>query len=292
MPARFLTVVALLQANNELTMLPGFLTEDPSGSDPDPASGVTVEFFDDDGALLLRHRVAAARIWTDGPAVAARLIEGKVPFPPASRRLVIREGDAALHESTVPEHGPTVRIDWEPPELAEGRHIVRWAAEHPDGLALTYVTCYSGDDGRTWRPVSLASPEPEIEVDFDRLPGSRRARIGIFATDGVNTALETSRRFAVTRKKCQPMIIAPRDGLAVTSGESVTFVGQGYLLEEDQPELENLTWRSSIDGALGRGPAVQARPSDGHHEIILAAGRGARRAEARIEIDVTPLDAV
>jgi hypothetical protein len=124
-------------------------------------------------------------------------------------------------------------------------------------------------------------------VDFDLLPGGDRCRIGVLATDGVNTIVAESPSFAVPVKPCRAMILAPEDGSSFAIGELVLLQGQGYYLEEQQAETEELVWTSSQAGELGRGMTVEVKGlSPGLHRITLRAGTGERAGEASISIGI------
>ena len=146
------------------------------------------------------------------------------------------------------------------------------------------MVCYSNTDGADWHFLSFTIQEPVYEVDFDRLPGGTRCQVGVVASDGVNTVLTATRSFPVPTKPCQALILAPEEGATVGAGETVTLQGQGYYLEEREPELEQLDWSSSVDGALGTGPVLDVALSPGTHQITLRAGTRERRCEATVGV--------
>jgi hypothetical protein len=86
------------------------------------------------------------------------------------------------------------------------------------------------------------------------------------------------------------MVLAPENGASASIGSVVLLRGQGYFLEEAQPETVVLAWNSSIDGELGRGTVVEWRPrSEGEHRIVLTAGADDRQGSADITIQVRRL---
>jgi hypothetical protein len=282
-PTRFLTVSGILFADNRLLLHPGFLTDDPADPSGEGEESLLAELVDEGGRVLLRHRLGAARFVTDGEPMAERAVLGKLPFPPETRTVRFLRDGLLLHELDVPESPPQVRLEWEPPDRPEGRQVIKWSGEHPDGLSLHFLPCYSNDGGKSFRPLSLPTEQSSVEVDFDLLPGGR-ARVALLATDGANTVRAESRVFKVDRRPCLATILSPEPGTTVPGGEEVWLQGQGYYLEEARAELEQLEWESSLDGSLGSGAIVAVILSEGVHTITLRAGTARRQGETSIEL--------
>jgi len=279
-----MTVTGVLLPDNRLLLQPGFLTTETLYAAEDPESDLVVELFDDGGRPLLRFRLPVSPLAADG-AVAEQAVLGKVPFPADTRRLRFYRDDVPIHELEVPAGKPEVSLEWDPPEVVEGRHVVSWTGAHPDGLELHYILGYSTNGGHTWQPLTLPTPETQREVDFATLPGGR-GRLGVFATDGANTVLAESSSFRVPAKGCLATILAPEDGARVEPGEPLWLEGQGLYLEERRLELERVRWTSSLDGELGREPALAVRLSPGRHRITFSAGSGRLRSETQITVEV------
>jgi hypothetical protein len=125
-------------------------------------------------------------------------------------------------------------------------------------------------------------------VDFEQLPGGEACRVGVIATDGVNTVELDSEPFRVAVKGCVAIILGPADGAALASDEPVWFQGQGFHIEEGRPETEHLGWTSSIDGDLGSDPLFERTLSPGKHVITLTTGAEEPRRPATITVDVLP----
>lgn len=282
---RYLTIAGVLLADNRFLLEPGYTTEDPA----DP-SGVGEESMEavvegDEGRVLLRHPLAIGRAVADAEHLSERLVVGKLPLPAGARRIRFVHRDVVIHELDVPTEGPRVELAWEPPAEPTGRHVVAWNGEHPEGRDLRFMPCFTADRGRTWQPLAMSTPDTEIEVDFDRLPGGQ-LRIRVLATDGVNTTSSESRPFRLPQRPCLATILSPEDGATLPADESVVLQGQGYHLEKARPETEGLSWTSSIDGELGVGATVMATLSPGRHELTLSACTGKRRGEATITVEV------
>jgi hypothetical protein len=285
---RYLTVVGLLYPDNRLELRPGFSTELPDLAIEDRESGVSVELLGESGEVLLRWGVAAGPVCADGARVAYHLIAAKVPVPAGSRALRVLRDDVVVEEVELAREPPRLSLEWDPPDRPEGRQVVAWQAEHPEGRELSFLVAYSPTGGKTWQPLSGPISERELEIDFDVLPGGEGCLVQVRASDGFNTVSAESETFAVPIKPCAAMILSPEEGAELAADEPVLLQGQGFYLEEARPELEALRWSSSVDGPLGEGTLVHLPGlSPGDHEVVLEAGEGERIGRARTAIRVT-----
>jgi len=284
---QYLTVTGVLHPDNRLDLEPGFLTTEPAHAVEEPDSALVAELADASGKALLRFRLSYGLPCTDGAATADRLVMAKVPFPRATRLIRFVLDGVVIHELEVAREAPTVRLAWEPGEGTEGVRPVRWQGGHPEGRELRYLLSYSADDGKTWQPLSLPVGETEHDVDFDRLAGGDRCRLRVLATDGVNTTEAVSEPFKRPVQPCYAMILEPDNGTAYGREDPVRLQGQGYYLEEREPELDRLDWVSSADGPLGEGAIVEVSGlSPGAHTITLTAGREGRTGTATVTIQI------
>ncbi len=219
--------------------------------------------------------------------MADRLVIAKVPFPRATRTIRFVLDGVTIHELEVAREAPAVRLTWESGEGTEGERQVRWQGEHREGRELQYLLSYSADNGRTWQPLSLPTPDTEHAVDFDRLAGGSQCRLRVLATDGVNTTAATSEPFERPIQPCYAMILEPDNGTAFGVGEPVRFQGQGYYLEEHESERELLDWASSVDGPLDHGALAEISGlTPGAHTITLTAGRERRTGTTSVTIQI------
>lgn len=286
---QYLTVTGVLHPDNRLDLDPGFLTPEPSQVFEDRDSALVAELFSDEGKLLLRYGLTFGQPCTDGAPFPDRLVAAKVPFPRPTRTIRFLLDGVLIHELAVAREAPVVRLEWDPAGRTEGEQRVAWRGEHPGGRELRYMLSYSHDDGSTWQPLSLPIAETEHAVDFNRLPGGKRCRLRVLATDGVNTAAAVSEPFERRIQPCYAMILSPENNAAFARGEPVRLQGQGYYLEEREPEIEQLDWTSSQDGPLGRGAVLELRTlTQGSHEITLAAGREGRVGRTRAIVRIHP----
>lgn len=300
-PTRFLTVTGVLRADGRLFLHPGFVTEDPATPMADaPDSPLTAELVDDEGEVLVRTSVPVGPFVAEPAAgraaepsvrgMADLAVVGVIPYPEATRRIRFLLRDVPVHVLEVSERGPQVEVAWELPPQPEGVQRLRWSASAAEKREVSFVVAYSNDGGATWQPLSLPSPETELDVDFGRLPGGR-GRLRILATDGTRTTSFDSPGLRLPRRPCIPTIFEPADGAELAGDGPILLHGEGYYLEERSAELEELAWSSSRDGPLGAGPMLHAQLRPGTHRITLEAGSGKRRADTSITVRVLKPDA-
>jgi len=282
-----LTVTGVLHPDNRLDLEPGFLTTEPAYAVEEPDSALVAKLADASGKALLRFRLSYGLPCTDGADFADRLVMAKVPFPRATRLIRFVLDEVVIHELDVAREAPSVRLAWEPGEGTQGVRPVRWQGEHREGRELQYLLSYSADDGKTWQPLSLPVPETEQDVDFDRLAGGDRCRLRVLASDGVNTTEAVSDPFNRPVQPCYALILEPDNDTAYRRDDPVRLRGQGWYLEEREPEYDQLKWASSVDGPLGSGAMVEVSGlSPGAHTITLTAGREGRTGTTTVTIQI------
>jgi hypothetical protein len=290
---RYLTIAGVVTSENRLELQPSYLIDHGQNTswgllaETDLAQVITVEVINGQGNLTLRAQILANPFCFYSEGSAGELfVATTIPFPEDARILRFLRLEKVIHEIVVPKVPPKVHLTWDLPERVAGRNIISWSAEHPEGLPLHSMVLYSHTNGDSWQPLSLSLEAKEMELDFDQLPGGR-CKVKVLVTDGVNTSVAESPTFSVPDKGYRAMILTPNDGASITSEDTVYLQGQGFHFEEQRPELEDLTWTSSLDGELGRGAIVGVRLSPGRHEITLAVGSGKQQRVAFLTINVT-----
>ncbi len=182
-----------------------------------------------------------------------------------ARRVVLYRGDARL--STFPVVSgqprfalihPTHQRDIDP----EGCVHVKWRATARK--RLTYHIRFSAN-GTTWFRLAVNLQKQDHVLDLRPLPGGRRCRLQIIATNGYHTQYVELPRFALPGKS--PELLT--DGL----GGPVLFV-QGYSYEEGPIVGEAIVWH--CDGrAVASGGRFDVRQlREGVHEIAVALSLG------------------
>lgn len=126
------------------------------------------------------------------------------------------------------------------------------------GLQSRATNCalnnYSRDGGATWQALSGSITQTQVTLDLAQLPGTTQAKFRVWASDGVNTALDDSNgTFTVTFKLPTILSVTPISGTAYVVSQTVTFEGSAFDAEDGFLPDARLQWSSSLVGALGTG---------------------------------------
>jgi hypothetical protein len=170
------------------------------------------------------------------------------------------------------------------------RILVRWRSRDADGDRLTYSLLYS-PDGRSFVPIAADLHKTSYLVDTRNLPGGRRTRFRVVATDGVLTGIATSKTPAtVAFKRPRVSIISPQPGSTFTEREQIQFAADVEDLQDQPFPSRNIVWRSSLQGVIGRGATISAALKPGTHEIsVTATNRGGRTTTATMTVHVAAI---
>jgi hypothetical protein len=192
-----------------------------------------------------------------------------VPYPPATRQIVLKHGAVVVASRTVSNSAPSVSAS-----VSGGGTVktITWTATDPDGDTLSYSVLYSADNKQTWFGLATDLTAAPYSLDTSGLPGGSTAYVRVLATDGVNTGSADAGPFPVANKAPAAVIEAPLDQAAFAYGENVLMLGEGMDLEEGSLPDSALTWTSSLDGVLGTGRWLERNNLRiGTHQITLTA---------------------
>jgi len=138
-------------------------------------------------------------------------------------------------------------------------------------------------------PIATAVTDLYASIDTTLLVGSKKARVRVQATDGVNTTeADSSGTFTVPDASPVVAIIGTTNGQLV-SRQNAEFSGAAYDPRDGILPSMRLYWTSDRDGSLGNGSRLKiARPlSGGAHVITLTATNShGRSASTRVNIVV------
>ncbi|NOZ06561.1 MAG: DNRLRE domain-containing protein [Chloroflexi bacterium] len=199
-----------------------------------------------------------------------------VPLIPGTVRVQITLGEDVLFERSASEHPPTVKMlspnggeQWP----ASGSVTVKWQAEDADGDALTYMLQVSQDSGATWNAVAVNLSEPQTTLEVSNLPGGSKSRMRVLASDGFQTASDTSDGdFTIAPKPPQLFLLDPVDGATYPPNAAITLDGIASDPEDGPLDGSQLSWFSDRQGMLGTGNQVDATGLEpGWHTITLIA---------------------
>ncbi len=288
----YLPVFGRLSPDNQLTLRPGYTTVRPTLRDQISGTPILVaEVRAADDRVLVRTPLPV--LGYCGSTTGNLAVRGYVPLPAAARRIRFLRNIPGLHHEdpiivadiTVPESAPTIRLTSRIPQNQQDSPVrVTWRAGG-EPAPVQFRVVYSHTNGAIWIPVVMQTTETSALVDLSELPGGSQCRIAIRATNGIRSAAAISDSFPVALKPCRALIQQPPDH-AELSTDAAQLIGNGWWLEANAPELEDLHWHSSIDGELGRGRTVQIALSPGEHVLTLTAGSGDRAGTSSVNVHV------
>ena len=203
------------------------------------------------------------------------MITEYVTWTVGTRQVTIWHGSTALITRTVSTNAPTVTLTYpNGGETLSGSSVtVTWTGSDLDGDTLTYSLDYSRDGGATWEPLSASITATQAVLDLTHLPGTTQGKFQVWASDGVNTAVDASNgTFAVTTKGPSVSLLAPTAGSSYIFSQTISLEGSAYDPEDGPLSGAALQWTSSLAGSLGSGTLLQL--SDlitGTHVITLTA---------------------
>lgn len=262
---------------NRATLRKGFFrTPLPPDAHPPPSGRqrFRIELRDASGQVL-EAQAFDIRETGDADHSESGLAQVIVRWRDGTASVAISKGADVIYRQAVSPGPPTVEIlspnggeEWP----SEGPQTIRWEATDPDDDVLTYTVHYSTDGGSTWRELATGLHETTFEVRSEDLAGGEDARIRVAATDGINTAFDTSdASFTVPAKPPQLAIASPVDGHRYRFGGEVILDGMAADFEDQELEDDAYAWESDRDGPLGSGPTVwNLTLRDGRHVITLA----------------------
>lgn len=229
-----------------------------------------LSFIDAAGAELLRWRLRFASglrtISRTGHASTSdkgsAMVSVTCPYPATTARVVLLIDTEEVWEIEVPTGGPTVQLM--APTGGEqigpaDRVIVEWRASHPQGLPLEYRLSYSGDDGKTFRPLAIVVKETRYEGQLGLGASSGRIRLRVVASDGFNQADDVSGDILVEDVARRIAIIQPHRGEVIPEGRAIRLTAVANDIEQGALTLTSSNSRWLLDGEvlLGNGNAIE-----------------------------------
>lgn len=210
---------------------------------------------------------------SDPPETLTRApFEVSAPFPVGTVAFRIMKGTTILKMAPVSAHSPTVTLltpnggqVWSNGQT----YTIQWSGSDADNDPLTYTVLYS-PDGVDWMTLETNMTSTSLNVDAATIPGGQAAQIRVVATDGVNSASDTSDAiFTVENKPPEAYILAPTDHSTTLPGNSFYLQGFGYSRQEGAFPGDSLHW--TLDGTvdLGVGSLLLVNLPYGNHELKL-----------------------
>lgn len=265
---------------------PGWETDRITGTRPETGNGTyLVELLSSEGKGLVS---VSPQVTMRGPCFS----EGEprwadiaiyIPLHPDARELVFRRNDLELYRTKIAPQRPRLRLS-RPTKLAKDRLKITWSAKH--SKALTFQVLYLAEDGRAF-PLASNLTESTFAADLRSLPGSRRGRLGVLATDGLRSAFEKSGPFRVEDKPPRVWIQSPVSSDTLPTDQPVTLNGHAVDVGGRSLTDAGLQWLVDRKTVLEGSRLGMATLEPGTHEIVLRyAPKGRMLAEQRVQITI------
>lgn len=148
---------------------------------------------------------------------------------------------------------------------------VHFEGTDADGDDLTYTVALSLDGGTRWRAIGMGGLKGKVAYPLRFVGSTTEAMIQVHASDGSLTGLATVGPFTIGSKGPTVSIIEPRDGSSFSVRERIFFKISVYDAKDHSRPAGGITWRSDIDGPLGRSAKISRPLSKGTHTITVAA---------------------
>ena len=218
-----------------------------------------------------------------------------IPWVDGAAVVQVLSGEAVLFERSVSANAPQVTLLTPNggESITEGPLLVSWKAIDPDGDDLQYFLQYSADNGDSWKSIAnnlVGYTTVEIE-SLKSLPGGSQSLFRITASDGINSASDTSDAvFALPDQAPGVMIFSPAVVSAYPTNELVQFSASVTDPEDGPINGDALVWESDIDGLLGTGAAISTQDlTPGlHHVTLRAIDSAGNSAESFVDVYIDP----
>lgn len=215
------------------------------------------------------------------------VLQGQVPAAGVAGLRVLSAGHV-IAQRRRPAHPPRLRL------LRPGRHTVaecrphactlrvRWRTTSGVAAALQAMVDISGNNGRSWRTVSLGPDLGSVSIP-DRLLGySRHERIRVRLNDGFDQTAVVSAAFYSAGSPPSVTILSPRSGRRIAQDGSLYLSGQASD-DSARTITGSLRWHLGRR-LLGSGPSISVTglPAGGARITLVARDRRGRTASASV----------
>ncbi len=241
--------------------------------DDDPNGRYKIDLLDEENQVITTVHpsvtlVPGCAAVQRGPRVAS--VTAYLPLVQHARQVVLRNSDREIYRETISGQPPEIRITC--CEMGKGDKVkLKWEgrAASEDKKELRYSVAYIPVEGTAFT-IAVQKTDSEMVVDLSNLPGSKRAKIAVMASDGLRSSHLLSEPFEVAHHKPTVDIIEPEDSCCLPAFQPVTFRGISIEPGGKRIDDEHLSW--TLDGKpLAQGSALLAVPdvTPGKHEIQL-----------------------
>ena len=286
-----LLIAGFISEEGEAVLHPIYAAESVPDTVPKTAgsSPYKVLALDQDGAPLFEYPLElggpAGFQQTDRDLSTFSLV---VPDLPGLKTIQVMRGEEVMTERSKTNHSPLLSlVSPQGGERFEGVLEVHWSASDQDGDSLTSSVLYSADGGITFSAIAVDLSGTSFQYDVNKLPGSSSAVVRVVTTDGFHTASVDSPPFQISSKPPQVLILAPKEGETVFAGMRISLEAAASDPEDGEIASDQVVWRSSIAGDLGKGNPLSAVLPLGIHTVsVTATDRDGNQATSQVQIFV------
>ena len=233
----------------------------------------SIECLDADGKVLSETPFEVS-FYTEYGEVNVTGFAFTIPYQSGTKKVVVKYNGELKDEFVLSANSPTVSvIAPNGGESFSGSFTVTWTASDPDGDELSYTLLYSNNEGADWSILGMDINETSHAVNTSMLGGGTKCMVKVIASDGANTAEDTSNGcFTVETKNPIASISSPENNSEFMEWDRIEFSGFGYDLDDGILSDDSLVWTSSIDGVIGYGSSfTNSSLPAGMHLITLTA---------------------
>ncbi len=228
------------------------------------------------------------------PQVQALIISEFVPYVAGTTRVdiegpsgllaTVSAGTSAPHVTVVsPNGGDYISGDTVP---------ISWTASDQDGDDLVFNVEFSRDNGLTWELLAQHVTGTSLEIPREYVASTSQGLIRVWASDGIHTTSDTSNAtFTTATRDPDIRILSPAPETFLAANQTLSLVALAYSINVGTPQPEQVTWTSSVDGALGNGEELSVTGlTPGVHNITVTFDDGVASSSATVYTIVVVAD--
>ena len=230
---------------------------------PDLSSPYSLVFLDTGGTTLQVTPFALGEASShSGPP--DRLLALAARVPPGAARAEVRNGSSVLYGLGLGGTAPTVT--GVQARLAGDHVALTWVG---GGSGLSYNVYLEPGGGRAAQPIAIGLRGSTYDVSLDLLASGAHARFAVEASDGYNTGRGTSNEVSIPVSPPAIAITGPTSLDHLYSERPVNLGAIALAADGSAIGPGSISWKSNLDGDLGRGATITHRLRPGTHDITV-----------------------
>jgi len=207
------------------------------------------------------------------PQVQTLVISEFVPYVVGTTRVDIEGPSGLLATLSAGANAPQVTVvSPNGGETVSGDTLpISWTASDQDGDDLVFNVEFSRDNGLTWETFAQHVTGTSVEIPREYIASTSQGLIRVWASDGIHTTSDTSdATFTTATRDPEIQILSPAPETYVAANQTLSLVALAYSINVGTPQSEQVTWTSSVDGALGNGEELSVTGlTPGVHHITV-----------------------